>query len=165
MFFVSSISEGASNNNISDSQNIQLPQEDLQGSESEINAESAIVLESNLSGGEKIIFEKNRELKLPIASLTKLMTAVISSDNYDLLQKITVSKEADLQQAMKTDLKLGDTFSTIDLLYIMLIESSNKAAYALSEQIGKKEFVALMNQRAMQIPQAYRLKMFLQQRI
>ncbi len=155
VFFIGSISEGASNNSISDSQNILLPQEDLENLESEINAESAIVLESDLSGPEghtdKIIFEKNSELKLPIASLTKLMTAVISLNNYDLLKKITISKEADLQQAMKTDLKLGDVFSTADLLYIMLIESSNKAAYALSEQVGEKEFVALMNQRAKEL--------------
>jgi len=117
----------------------------------EISAESAISVKINFSGEQKIIFEKNADRKLPIASLTKLMTAIVSLENYDLLKKITVSDKADLQDPMLIDLKKGDIFLTIDFLHIMLVESSNKAAYALAEQMGEEKFVDLMNQKAVEI--------------
>ena len=149
--FFASVSNATSDTIIDNNQIAQFPQKDSQAQNLEINAESAISVESNLSGANRTLFEKNSGLKQPIASLTKLMTAVISLDNYDLLQKITVSKKADSQDPMRTDLKLGDTFSVTDILYIMLVESSNKAAYALSEQMGEKKFVALMNQKAAEL--------------
>lgn len=114
----------------------------------EINAESAISVESNLSDVNKIIFEKNSNIKLPIASLTKLMTAIIVLDNYDLSKNITVDKLADSQVPMKQDVKFGDAMPVESFLEIMLIKSSNKSAYALSELIGAQKFVALMNQKA-----------------
>jgi len=113
-----------------------------------INVKSAISIETDLINDKEIIFEEESELSLPIASLTKLMTAVISFENYDLLDTITISKDADSQLSMQTDLKLEDKFSVDEILHIMLIESSNKAAYALAEQIGENNFVLLMNQKA-----------------
>ena len=114
----------------------------------EINAESAISVETNLAGTFKTIFEKDADRKLPIASLTKLMTAVVVLDNYDLSKIITVGKNADLQDPMKEDVKLGDAMPVESFLNIMLIGSSNKSAYALAELIGEKNFVDLMNQKA-----------------
>jgi len=118
----------------------------------EINAKSAISVESNLKDINKIIFDKNSDTQLPIASLTKLMTAVIVLDNpgdsYDLSNTIVVDKAADSQDPMKQDVKLGDKMTIESFLDIMLVESSNKSAYALSEVIGEKNFVALMNQKA-----------------
>jgi len=117
-----------------------------------IDATAAVSIESNFSDAlEKNIFEKNRDLKLPIASLTKLMTAVVAIENYDLSQKITISKEADSQLPMQTDFKLEDTFPIEKILYVMLIESSNKAAFALSEKMGQEKFISLMNQKAKDI--------------
>lgn len=117
----------------------------------DISAESVISVESNLSNEDKILFEKNSETKLPIASLTKLMTAVIVLDNYSLSSNITVDKIADSQDPMKQDVKLGDTMPVESFLEIMLVESSNKSAYALSELIGEQKFVELMNQKAAEI--------------
>lgn len=117
----------------------------------EINAESAISAESNLFDVNKIIFEKNSEAKLPIASLTKLMAAIIVLDNYDLSVKTKVSKFADAQDPMKQDVKLDDVFTVENLLNIMLVSSSNKSAYALSEIMGEQKFVALMNKKTKEI--------------
>lgn len=114
----------------------------------EINAESAISVESNLLGARKIIFEKNSGTRLPIASLTKLMSAIVVLDNYDLSKNITVDKFADAQAPMKQDVKLGDIMPAESFLKIMLVGSSNKSAFALAEQIGEQKFVALMNQKA-----------------
>lgn len=113
-----------------------------------INAKSAISVESNLKDINKIIFSKDSQMRLPIASLTKLMTAVVVLDNYDLSNTWQIDKIADSQEPMKRDVKKGDILSVKSLLEIMLIESSNKSAYALSEIIGEKKFVDLMNQKA-----------------
>ena len=114
----------------------------------EITAESAISIESDLLNVRNVIFKKNSGKKLPIASLTKLMTAIVVLDNYDLSDIVTVNKAADLQDPMKQDVKLGDAMPAKNFLDIMLIESSNKSAYALSELMGTQKFVDLMNQKA-----------------
>jgi D-alanyl-D-alanine carboxypeptidase len=122
----------------------------------DINAGAAISVESNLSkpGGDldKVIFEKNADTPLPIASLTKLMTAVIVLNNYNLSDNITIDDMANSQDPMKQDVKLGDVMSVENLLDIMLVESSNKSAYALAEgsglYSGEQKFVDLMNQKA-----------------
>lgn len=96
----------------------------------------------------RILFEKNTDKKLPIASLVKLMTAYVVLEHYDLSQEIKISREAVLQQEEFGGLKVGQTISVEHLLYPLLIESSNDAAFALSEIIGQKEFVDLMNSEA-----------------
>jgi len=117
----------------------------------DINAKTALSIKKDSQGNKIIIFAKNEDLKLPIASLTKLMTAVICFENYDLAENIIVSEKADSQLPMQTDLKLGDTFSIDNFLHVMLVESSNKAAYALAEKVGEEYFVSLMNQKATEI--------------
>ena len=114
----------------------------------DIIAESAVSIESNLTDKDEVIFEKLADTKLPIASLTKLMTAVVVLDNYDLSDIISVSKIADSQDMIKQDVKLGSTMPVGDFLEIMLVGSSNKSAYALSEKLGTEEFISLMNQKA-----------------
>jgi D-alanyl-D-alanine carboxypeptidase len=114
----------------------------------EINAKSAIAAESNLYGINKIIFEKDSDNPLPIASLTKLMTAAVVLDNYNPSEIITVSQQADLNIAVKQDIKAGDVLSAKALLQIMIVGSSNKAASALSEQFSQEKFVDLMNEKA-----------------
>lgn len=118
----------------------------------EINAKSAISLESDLNDINKIIFEKDINVQLPIASLTKLMTAVVVLDNYKLSDTIVVDKIADSQDPMKQDVKLGDKMTVESFLEIMLVGSSNKSAYALSEgpegYPGQQKFVNLMNEKA-----------------
>lgn len=117
----------------------------------QINAEAAISVETDLAAGNKVLFEKSSDIKLPIASLTKLMSAAVVLDNYDLMQKIIVSKTADMQAPMKQDVKAGDTLPVFSFLEIMLIKSSNKSAYALAEEMGVPKFVGLMNRKAGEI--------------
>lgn len=116
----------------------------------EINAKTALSLEVDNKGDEKILFEKNSQESLPIASLTKLMTALVIFDlteTYDFSQPISITKKAVNQEGSSKydDLRVGEELSVGDLLCIMLIESSNDAAFALTEPIGEKAFVDLMN--------------------
>ncbi len=111
-----------------------------------INAEAAISLwMSNDGNQEKILFEKNADEELLIASLTKLMTADIVLENYDLSENVTISGRAASEGGY---FKEGEIFPVKTLLYTMLIGSDNVAAYALSEKMGTDKFVALMNQKA-----------------
>jgi len=114
----------------------------------EINAKSALSIESNLNGINRVIFKKGGDISLPIASLTKLMTAVIVLDNYNPSQSIMVSQLADLQLPVKQDVKIGDNVLAKTLLEIMIVGSSNKAAYALAENLSMENFVNLMNEKA-----------------
>ena len=116
-----------------------------------ISAKSAISIETNLLDKSKILFKKNSDKQLPIASLTKLMTAIVAIDSYNLSRNVTVGQAADAQDPMKQDVSLGQTLSAESFLNIMLIESSNKSAYALAEVMGEHKFVGLMNEKAQQI--------------
>lgn len=116
----------------------------------EIEARAVIVVEIDSKSNEKILFEKNSEEPLPIASLTKLMTALVIFDldeTYSPSQTITITQEALSQEGQSKygDLRVGEKLSVETLLHIMLIESSNDAAFALSELIGQEGFVGLMN--------------------
>jgi len=113
----------------------------------EFNAESAIVVKITPHSKETV-FEKDKDKKLPIASLTKLMTALLVLEKYDLNTKTTINEAAMSQTGEQGSLKLRETLSVKNLLYISLIESSNRAAYALAEIMGVDNFVSLMNQRA-----------------
>lgn len=124
-----------------------LPARNWQVSDLQSHAEAAVSIQISF-GGAKILFNKNEDKKLPIASLTKLMTALVVFDRYDFSGRATISQQAMAQEGEQGDLKLGQNFSVKDLLYIMLMESSNRAAYALSETAGTDNFVALMNKRA-----------------
>ena len=115
-----------------------------------INAKAGIIIETGL-GAEKVLFQKNTAEKMPVASLAKLMTAAIVLKNYNVLEKVTVDEGAMAQEGVQGVLKLGETLSVKDLLYITLMESSNRAAYALSEVMGAEKFVSLMNEKAREI--------------
>lgn len=114
----------------------------------EIAAESAISVKIDKTGKEKVVFEKESDKILPIASLTKLMTALVSLEYYDSSEIVKVSREAISQPEDFGQLKVGESLSIENLLYITLIESSNDSAYALSELMSQTAFVYLMNKEA-----------------
>lgn len=113
----------------------------------EFDAKSAISVQIG-PDSQEILYTKNTTEKLPIASLTKLMTSLVVLENYDLNTKVQISQEAMNQIGEQGVLKLGETLSVENLLYIALIESSNRAAYAMSEVVGLDNFIAFMNKRA-----------------
>jgi len=120
----------------------------------EVDAEATVSVLINNRGEEKILFEKNADLELPIASLTKLMTALVVLENYDLSKEITVSKEAINQEEDFGKLEAGRDFQVKYLLYPLLMESSNDAAFSLANDydgMTEEKFVELMNLKAQKI--------------
>jgi len=116
----------------------------------EINAKAAILVKVDENGNEKILFEKDSQKSLAIASLTKLMTALVVFDLDEVYAEslpVKITKKAVEQEGQSKygELKIGESLSVKNLLYIALIESSNDAAFALTEPIGKQGFVELMN--------------------
>jgi len=117
----------------------------------DISAKSAISIFVDFQGKNNILFEKHENEKLPIASLTKLMTALVVSNIYQESDTIKISKQAIEQEGNEVELKVGEIFPINELLHIMLIESSNDAAYALAtpdfktEKMLEKDFVDLMH--------------------
>jgi D-alanyl-D-alanine carboxypeptidase len=114
-----------------------------------LNAKSAISVKTDLENFEKILFAKEEKTPLPIASLTKLMTAlVVFEEGYDLNEKVLISKQAASREDVPVfgNLKEGEELKVEELLELSLVYSSNDAAFALSEKIPN--FVEKMNNLA-----------------
>ena len=112
----------------------------------DVDARSAITLAVN--GTKKIVFEKNPQRILPIASLTKIMTAYVALKNYQLDDTIVITPKIVATEEPTGYFRIGETFTVEELLHSMLIESSNDAAVAISEIMGEEKFVAEMNREA-----------------
>ena len=108
-----------------------------------LEAKAAIALDRETG---KILYKKNINERLSIASLTKLMTALVVTENINLMEVVTISKEAVETEGNRVDLWPQETISAKSLLYALLIPSSNDAAVALAEHL--EGFVELMNERA-----------------
>mgnify|MGYP001568126211 CR=1 FL=1 len=116
-----------------------------------IEAEAAISVLLDNRGGEKILFEKNSDAPLPIASLSKLVTVDVVLKNYDLKKEIVITKEAVNQEGSFGKLRVGDVLTVEQLLYPLLMESSNDAAFALANDydgVDEQVFVGMMNKDA-----------------
>lgn len=115
-----------------------------------LEAQSALVMRIN---DEKIIFEKNSQKTLPLASLTKLMTALVvekikgKQKDFEILVPITTDA---LLQEGDEGLFLNEVFKSAVMRDIMLLGSSNDAAYALAQSLDQtvEEFVERMNLEA-----------------
>ncbi|MCX6702730.1 MAG: serine hydrolase [Candidatus Wolfebacteria bacterium] len=97
------------------------------------------------------IVNKSPEKRWPIASITKLMTAIATIEKTDLNKKITISANAAGSEGAAGDFKEGEVFRAGDLLKAMLVISSNDAAIALAESYGQTDFVNEMQRKAADI--------------
>ena len=108
-----------------------------------LSAEGYLV--ADIQTGE-IILGKNKAKQFPVASLTKLMTALVSLETIDQSQIAIVPPEALIgENPSIKGLSEGEVISTSSLLYPLLLESSNAAAKTLAGHIGTKNFVNYMN--------------------
>ncbi|MDP3994099.1 MAG: serine hydrolase [bacterium] len=115
--------------------------------ELELSAESALVKDKNSN---VVLFEKNSREKLPIASLTKLMTALVALRELKMDEVVTISPEDTRVSPYKANLAAGEKLLARDLLKAMLVLSANDAAWALARAAGGtvKDFVLKMNSEA-----------------
>jgi len=113
----------------------------------EMSAESYIVVDA-LTGD--VLFEQNSTTALPIASITKMMTALVVVESSDLSRVVVVDAESCGIEGSSVNLYKGEKISIQDLLYALMLESANDAAVCLARAVsGSVEaFATLMNEKA-----------------
>jgi len=114
-------------------------------SQQEITAASYLAV--NLSHN-SVVLEKNANQPYPIASVAKLISAVVAFENIDTDQTITLTEKMLEPLGYSPSLFLGLNVSAKNLLQASLIQSTNDASEALTYFLGKEKFLALMNQKA-----------------
>ena len=116
----------------------------------ELNAGYVYVMDTETG---RCLYEKNGFTKTPMASTTKIMTAIIVLEKGNLNEVVTVSRAAAATDGSEMHLKAEEEISVNDLLFGLLIKSGNDAAVALAEHIGGsvKGFCDMMNEKAKEL--------------
>ncbi|RAW14624.1 D-alanyl-D-alanine carboxypeptidase [Paenibacillus taichungensis] len=101
----------------------------------------------------RILYSKDGDKELRIASLTKIMTAIVAIEHGKLDDKVKVTSSAFAKEGSSIYLKLGEEMTLENMLYGLMLRSGNDAASAIAEHVGGSEegFVMLMNKKAEQI--------------
>ncbi|AWP28435.1 D-alanyl-D-alanine carboxypeptidase family protein [Paenibacillus sp. Cedars] len=101
----------------------------------------------------RMLYSKNGDERLRIASLTKIMTAIVAIEHGKLDDRVKISKNAFAKEGSSIFLKLGEEMTLENLLFGLMLRSGNDAATAIAEHVGGTEegFVMLMNEKAAQL--------------
>ncbi|MCD8391120.1 MAG: D-alanyl-D-alanine carboxypeptidase [Firmicutes bacterium] len=107
---------------------------------------------TDASSGE-VVYESNAYARLPMASTTKIMTALTALENSSVSDIVTVSQNAANQEGSSAYLYAGDELTMLDLLYGLMLNSGNDAAVAIAEHIAgdADSFADMMNEKAREI--------------
>lgn len=118
--------------------------------ESELYAKAAVLMDAQ-SG--RVLYSKNGEEVLPMASTTKIMTCILALEYGNMEDIVTVSSYAASQPKVHLGMITGREYYLKDLLYSLMLESHNDSAVAIAEQIGGsvEAFADMMNQKAAEI--------------
>ncbi|MDP3646003.1 MAG: serine hydrolase [bacterium] len=103
-----------------------------------------------LEGGARILESESFRV-VPIASLTKILTAIVAVEEMNLDDTVTVSDSAIATYGTTGGLRIGERLRLHELMYPLLMESSNDAAEAIAEHFGRTRFLIAMNTRAHEI--------------
>ncbi len=118
--------------------------------DTDFHAASAVVMEAETG---RILYEKNGNEQRAMASTTKIMTLLVALEYGDFETPVTVSANAASQPKVHMNLKEGETFRLMDLLYAMMLVSYNDAAVAVAEAVAgdTESFCYLMNLKAREL--------------
>lgn len=123
----------------------------LHGANDALDLKSSVALVIDQATSE-VLFSKNEQAVLPIASLTKLMTGlVISEGGLPMDELITIEQaDVDTEKGSSSRLRVGTELTRGELLHLALMSSENRAAHALGRSYpgGMQVFVRLMNAKA-----------------
>ncbi|GAB4073544.1 D-alanyl-D-alanine carboxypeptidase DacB [Barrientosiimonas marina] len=113
----------------------------------DVSANNAILMEQSTG---RVLFEKQADQEQSIASITKIMTAIVAIESGKLDETVTISHRAVNATGSSIYLEEDEKMKLNDLIYGLLLRSGNDAAVAISEHIGgsMEGFVRLMNQKA-----------------
>ncbi|MDP3873944.1 MAG: D-alanyl-D-alanine endopeptidase [Methyloversatilis sp.] len=119
-----------------------------------LNLKSSSVLVVEQDKG-RLLYAKNTQAVVPIASITKLMTAMVALDARPALDEVLVVSEEDIDQlkGTRSRLAIGTRLTREEMLHLALMSSENRASSALSRHYpgGQRAFIAAMNQKAIEL--------------
>ncbi|MFC4022897.1 D-alanyl-D-alanine carboxypeptidase family protein [Oceanobacillus longus] len=112
-----------------------------------VSANNAILIEQSTG---RVLFEKNSNEQANIASITKIMTAIIAIESGKMDDMAKTSRKAIYTEGSSIYLEQGEKMKLEDLVYGLMLRSGNDAAIAIAEHVGGSEegFVFLMNEKA-----------------
>ncbi len=115
-----------------------------------MSAAAAVVMDKQTK---TILFAKNENERLAMASTTKIMTALVVLENASLDDVVTITEESALVEGSSIYMVIGEKLTVEELLYAMMLESGNDAANALAKHVAgsEDEFAVLMNERAQKL--------------
>ena len=115
--------------------------------ELELNSRIALIYDR---ASRRILYEKNGNKQTPMASTTKIMTAIVVLENAELNDVVTIQAKAAGIGGSRLGLKKNDKITVNDLLYDLLLRSGNDAAVALAQYVGGsvEGFAEMMNKKA-----------------
>ena len=118
----------------------------------EISLASRIALIYDRASG-RILYEKNGNKQTPMASTTKIMTAIVVLENANLKDVVTINSKAAGTGGSRLGLKKNDKITVNDLLYGLMLRSGNDAAIALATHVGGsvEGFAKMMNNKAKEL--------------
>ena len=120
------------------------------GDPPELFARAAALIDGD-SG--RLLYGKNADAILPMASTTKLMTCILALEHGNPDDVVTVSEYAASMPDVQLNIRAGETYRLEDLLYSLMLESHNDSAVAVAEHVGGsvEGFAKMMNQKARDI--------------
>lgn len=112
-----------------------------------LHARSALLLDAE---NDRVLYEENGFERMPMASTTKIMTCIVTLENGDLSDVVTVSSYAARQPDVQLNVRTGEQYYLKDLLYSLMLESHNDVAVAIAEHVGGsvEGFATMMNDKA-----------------
>jgi serine-type D-Ala-D-Ala carboxypeptidase (penicillin-binding protein 5/6) len=115
-----------------------------------VSAQRAIVIDQDTG---RVLYEKDAHAQSRIASITKIMTAILAIESGKLDETVKVSNNAVRAEGSSIYLKPGEKIKLEDLVYGLMLRSGNDSAVAISEHVGGslEGFVYLMNKKAEEI--------------
>lgn len=116
----------------------------------DVSAKHATLIECE-SGD--VVYSKDANTRAPMASTTKIMTAIIAIENADLDKLITIAPEAIGIEGSSIYLKNGERLTMRELVYALLLESANDASVAIAIEVGGsiEGFAQMMNEKALEL--------------
>ncbi len=120
-----------------------------------ITAKAFLALAVSPNGLLKTLISSSSDQELPIASITKLMSAIVVWENFDLKTPVLITPDYVDGPGSNHFLKAGKSYQTSELFKTMLIASDNDVARLFAGLIGEKKFVGLMNEKAKSLKLAH----------
>ena len=118
-----------------------------EGAPENLYARSAVLMDADTG---RILFGKNDNEVMPMASTTKIMTLLVTLEHADLDEIVEVSERAASMPDVQLHIREGERYRLQDLCYSLMLESHNDSAVAIAEHVGGtvEGFAAMMNQKA-----------------